>query len=287
MVFMDEGLIAESGRRGFLDRCENPRTKQFIAAVLKVNLLAKYAWSLVWEHRSELLHGMLTALEVAAVALVISTAVGLLLALARMGKPPLSWLAVIYINVFRGVPALVSVIWVYFGLSLIIGISFSVFQAGVIALVLLYSAFIAEIYRSALGAIPRGQREAGLALGIHPVRVFARVVLPQATKIAIPNIGSMFIGMVKDTSTFTVIGLLEVVRVTQNLNSTTFQPFVLYTAAAALYVVAAFGIDLLFRTIEKLLATPPSGRVARAFSRRRRKRLEAVMLRLESASGRT
>jgi len=85
--------------------------------------------------------------------------------------------------------------------------------------------------------------EAGLALGIHPVRVFARVILPQATKIAIPNIGSMFIGMVKDTSTFTVIGLLEVVRVTQNLNSTTFQPFVLYTAAAALYVVAAFGID--------------------------------------------
>jgi len=157
----------------------------------------------------------------------------------------------------------------------------------VIALVLLYSAFIAEIYRSALSAIPRGQREAGLALGIHPARVFARVVLPQATKIAIPNIGSMFIGMVKDTSTFTVIGLLEVVRVTQNLNSTTFQPFVLYTAAAALYVVAAFGIDLLFRTIEKLLATPPSGRVARAFSRRRRKRLEAVMLRLESASGRT
>ena len=117
--------------------------------------------------------------------------------------------------------------------------------------------------------------------------LFARVILPQATKIAIPNIGSMFIGMVKDTSTFTVIGLLEVVRVTQNLNSTTFQPFVLYTAAAGLYVVAAFGIDLLFRTIEKLLATPPSGRVARAVSRRRRKRLEAVMLRLESASGRT
>ena len=90
-----------------------------------MDLLANYDWSLVWEYRSELLHGLLTALEVAAVALVISTAVGLRLALARMGKPPLSWLAVIYINVFRGVPALVSVIWVYFGLSLIIGISFS------------------------------------------------------------------------------------------------------------------------------------------------------------------
>jgi ABC-type amino acid transport system permease subunit len=178
------------------------------------------------------------------------------------------------------------VIWVYFGVSLVVGINFTVFQAGVIALVLLYGAFISEIYRAALQAIPRGQREAGLALGMHPLRVFGQVILPQATKIAIPNIGSMFIGMVKDTSTFTVIGLLEVVRVTQNLNSTTFQPFVLYTAAAGLYVIAAFAIDFLFRAIEKALATPPSGRMSKALTRRKRRRLEAVMLRLDAVSGR-
>lgn len=251
-----------------------------------MRLLATYDWSLIWQYKSQLLHGLLTALEVAAVALVISVVVGLLLALARMSKPPLSWGASIYINIFRGVPALVSVIWVYFGWSLIVGINFSVFEAGVIALVLLYGAFIAEIYRAALEAIPRGQREAGLALGMHRIRVFLQVVLPQATKIAIPNIGSMFIGMVKDTSTFTVIGLLEVVRVTQNLNSTTFQPFVLYTAAAGVYVAAAFALDFVFRTIEKSLATPPSGRVSRALTHRRRQRLEAVMLRLDALSGR-
>jgi His/Glu/Gln/Arg/opine family amino acid ABC transporter permease subunit len=207
------------------------------------------------------------------------------LALARMSRPPLSWLAAVYINVFRGVPALVSVIWVYFGWSLLLGISFTVFQAGVIALVLLYGAFIAEIYRAALEAIPRGQREAGLALGMHPIRVFVQIVLPQATKIAIPNIGSMFIGMVKDTSTFTVIGLLEVVRVTQNLNSVTFQPFVLYTAAAGVYVIAAFVLDFAFRTVEKSLATPPTGRVAKAATARRRRRVEAVMQRIEAVSG--
>ena len=134
-----------------------------------------------------------------------------------------------YINIFRGVPALVSVIWVYFGWSLVLGISFTVFQAAVIALVALYGAFIAEIYRAALEAIPRGQREAGLALGMTPLRVFVKITLPQATKIAVPNIGSMLIGMVKDTSVFTVIGLVEVVRTTQNINSITFQPFVLYT----------------------------------------------------------
>jgi His/Glu/Gln/Arg/opine family amino acid ABC transporter permease subunit len=248
-------------------------------------MVASYDWSLIWENRGAFWHGLLTALSVAAVAIVISVAVGLVLALARMGKPPLSWLAAAYINVFRGVPALVSVIWVYFGWSLLLGISFTVFQAGVIALVLLYGAFIAEIYRAALEAIPRGQREAGLALGMHPVRVFVQVVLPQATKIAIPNIGSMFIGMVKDTSTFTVIGLLEVVRVTQNLNSSTFQPFVLYTAAAGVYVIAAFVLDFLFRTLEKTLATPPAGRIGRATTGRQRRRVEAVMQRVEAVSG--
>ena len=247
-------------------------------------MLASYQWSLIWEHRVDFLNGLKVALEVSFVAMVISVVAGILLALARMSKPPLSWFGVAYINIFRGVPALVSVIWVYFGWSLLLGISFTVFQAGVIALVALYSAFIAEIYRSALEAIPRGQREAGLAVGMAPMRVFMRITLPQATKIAIPNIGSMFIGMVKDTSVFTVIGLLEVVRVTQNINSITFQPFVLYTAAAGLYVIAAFAIDFVFRAIEKSLTTPPKGRIAHAVHGRRRRRVEQVVRDYQAAS---
>ena len=245
-----------------------------------MKVVAAYNWGLIWDNREALLNGLVVALQVAAVALVLSVGFGLLLALARMSKPPLSWLAAFYINVFRGVPALVSVIWVYFGVSLVLGVSFSTFQAGVIALTLLYSAFIAEIYRSALLAVPRGQQEAGLALGMRSVRIFGSVVLPQATKIAIPNIGSMFIGMVKDTSTFTVIGLLEVVRVTQNLNSTTFEPFVLYTAAAGLYVAVAFLFDFLFRSVERVMQTPPQGRLARLATQRRRRRVEALTARV-------
>ncbi len=252
-----------------------------------MSLVANYDWSLVWENRESFFRGLLVAIEVAAVALVLSVIVGLVLALARMSKPPFSWLAMIYVNVFRGVPALVSVLWVYFGISLLLGINFTVFQAAVIALVLLYGAFISEIYRAALQAIPRGQREAGLAVGMHPIRVFVQVILPQATKIAIPNIGSMFIGMIKDTSTFTVIGLLEVARVTQNINSVTFQPFVLFTAAAAMYVGATFFFDFLFRVIEKSLTTPPGGGIAGAVTRRRRQRIDLVVKNVEALSGRT
>jgi His/Glu/Gln/Arg/opine family amino acid ABC transporter permease subunit len=247
-------------------------------------VFADYDWSLVWDNRGALLDGLRIAMESAVVALILSIIIGLFLALLRMGPKPWSWVGATYVNVFRGVPALVSVIWVYFGLSLLLGIEFTVFQAGVIALTLLYSAFIAEIYRSALIAVPRGQREAGLALGMRPMRIFASVTLPQATKMATPNIGSMFIGMVKDTSTFTVIGLVEVVRVTQNINSTYFQPFVLYTAAAALYVAAAFAIDFLFRGIEKVMENPPKGRIARAVTSRKRRRINALVERVATSS---
>jgi His/Glu/Gln/Arg/opine family amino acid ABC transporter permease subunit len=248
-------------------------------------MLATYQWSLLWDYKTDFLKGLLLAIEVSLVAMVLSIIVGILLAAARMSKGPLSWLGVTYINVFRGIPALVSVIWVYFGWSLVLGISFTVFQAAVIALVALYSAFIAEIYRSSLEAIPRGQREAGLALGMAPIRVFVQITLPQATKIAVPNIGSMFIGMVKDTSVFTIIGLVEVVRVTQNINSITFQPFVLYTGAASLYVVAAFAIDFVFRTIEKSLSTPPEGRIAHLVHGRRRRRVRQVVRDYHAAAG--
>lgn len=249
-------------------------------------MLATYQWSLIWDYKVDFLRGLEVAFKVTLVAMALSVAVGILLALARMGKPPISWFATAYINVFRGVPALVSAFWVYFGWSLVVGINFTVFQAGVIALVLLYSSFIAEIYRAALEAIPRGQREAGLALGMTSLRVFGRIVLPQATKIAIPNIGSMFIGMVKDTSVLTVIGLAELLRVTQNINSVTFQPFVLFTAAAVLYVCASFAIDFVFRAMEKSLATPPQGRIAHALHRRRRRRVEQVVRDYHAASGR-
>ena len=214
----------------------------------------------------------------------LSVVLGLLLALARMRGGPIGWLAALYINIFRGMPALVTALWVYFGVSIVVGINFTVYQAGVISLTLLYSAFISEIYRAALLSIHRGQREAGLALGMRPHRVFLKVVLPQATKIAIPNLGSMFIGMIKDTSTFQVIGAAEIIFRTQNLENTYFQPFVLFTAAAAVYVIASFVIDFLFRNIERALTVPPSGGIAGVFGRRRQRRIASVIERVEGVS---
>jgi His/Glu/Gln/Arg/opine family amino acid ABC transporter permease subunit len=242
-----------------------------------------YEWILIWQHKSQFIYGLELALKMALLALVLSVLIGLLLALARMRGGVVSWIAALYINIFRGMPALVTALWVYFGVSIVVGINFTVYQAGVISLVLLYSAFISEIFRAALLSIHRGQREAGLALGMRPHRVFLRVVLPQATKVAIPNLGSMLIGMIKDTSTFQFIGAAEIIFRVNNLENTYFQPFVLFTAAAGVYVIASFVIDYLFRNIERALTVPPSGGIAGIFGRRRQRQIAAVVERIGGA----
>lgn len=237
-----------------------------------------FRWSLIWENRDILAKGLSVAISVSITALVFSLVLGLLLALTRMSRFKLiSGASSVYVNVFRGIPALVSVIWVYFGWALLLGHNFTVYQSGVIALTLLYSAFFSEIFRSALQAIPLGQREAGLALGMSRIKIFKSIIMPQATKIALPNIGSMYIGMVKDTSTFAIIGLGEVVRVVQDLNAINFQPFVLFTAAALLYVFVAFVVDQIFRSIEKNFSYPPSGKVAQFLTKGKKKRIENLM----------
>jgi ABC-type arginine transport system permease subunit len=100
----------------------------------------------------------------------------------------------------------------------------------------------------------------------------------------VPNLGSMFIGMIKDTSTFQVIGAAEIIFRTQTLESTYFDPFVLFTAAAAIYVIASFVIDFLFRTIERALTVPPSGGFAGIFGRRRQRQIASVIERVEGVS---
>ena len=180
-------------------------------------------------------------------------------------------------------PAIVSALWVYFGVSVVIGINFSVFEAGVVSLSLLYWAFISEIYRAALEAIPRGQREAGLALGMARIRIFVSVVLPQATKIAIPNIGSMLIGMIKDTSVLFVIGTNRDGRDRpepggQLATSTSpFTPRRRFSMSPSRSSSTSS-----FRTIEKTMQTPPHGLLARAATGRRRRRVEAVAARFEA-----
>jgi len=119
---------------------------------------------------------------------------------------PLRWAAYGYVQVFRALSLYIYVLWIYFGIASAVGINLTPLQAGVIALTILNSAYMAEIYRSALGAVYPGQREAATSLGFGRVRGFATVVFPQAIRIAIPSLINQFVDIVKDSSIVSIIG---------------------------------------------------------------------------------
>ena len=116
-----------------------------------------FDWSVVWDNSGLLLRALKITFEISIVAEIISLVVGLLIAILRVQKSrPLQWLAIAFIDFFRAVPLLVLLIWLYYGVTIITGLSFSAFQAGVIGIGVLYGANLAEIFRAGLEAVPSG-----------------------------------------------------------------------------------------------------------------------------------
>ncbi len=238
-------------------------------------------WQVVLDNWRLLAKGVEYTLYIAGVAMALSLALGLGVALLRMSSvKPLAWLAAAYINVFRSIPLFVFIIYVYYGVSIAVGINFSPIHAGIIALTLQYAAWMAEIFRSGIQAIPPGQREAAFSLAMSRPRAFFSIVLPQAIRVIIPPSGNMFIGMVKDSSLVSFIGVFELVRTTQLLVSQTFLPFEFYTTAVGLYLVITLALSFLVRRLERRLALedPMTAQKRRGglMARRRLRRLELL-----------
>lgn len=200
-----------------------------------------FDFKVILDNMDEFVLAIRMTLSVAGVALLVALAVGLIVALMRISKSPLLTLpAQGYINFFRGAPLYVLIFWIYYGVATAIGVNFKPFTAGVIALSAQYGAFLAEVYRSGIEAIDRGQREAALAVGITTPQAYRYIILPQAIRIILPSLGNMWISMIKDSSLLSVIGVMEIMR-TAYLNSNDyFRPFEFYTVAALLYVALTF-----------------------------------------------
>jgi His/Glu/Gln/Arg/opine family amino acid ABC transporter permease subunit len=191
-------------------------------------------------------------------------------ALLRMSKFwPVSAAAQFLIAVVRAIPLLVFILWMYYGVTLVTGLQVDAFWAGVICLVIQYSAWLAEIYRAGLQAIDKGQREAALSTGLSRSRAFARVVWPQAWRIIIPPLASNFIGIIKDSSLVGIIGVNELMRQAQIADSLTFRPFELFTAAMIIYILLALIISPLASFVERRAARSLSVQTRRVTRTRR------------------
>lgn len=206
----------------------------------------------LWEATHvELLAAAWATLQLAFGALVIGLIVGLLVALARLSKNrALRRGALIYIEVFRGTPALVQLFIVYFSLTEI-GVQFSSFQAAMIGLGLNAAAYLSEIYRSGLEAVPKGQVEAAKAIGMPHLKVLRWVVLPQAIRIVLAPIGNVAISLLKDTSVASLIAAPDLMLRAQDLSSVYFMPLEIYILVGAIYFALCYPLSLGVRLLER------------------------------------
>jgi polar amino acid transport system permease protein len=176
---------------------------------------------------------------------------GLAVALARTAENPLAQrLATAFIQLFQGTPLLMQLFLVFFGAP-VLGVEISPWVAAGVALVLNTSAFLGEIWRGSIQAIPRGQWEAAEALGLRYAARMRHVVLPQAWKIALPPTVGYMVQVVKGTSLAAIIGFTEITRAGQIVNNATFQPLIVFSVVGAIYFALCWPLSLWAGRIEK------------------------------------
>lgn len=211
-------------------------------------------WDVIRPAIGELWHGLRITIELSLLSLVFSLALGLVVALCRMSPfRLLKGIAYVYIAVFRALSLYIYVLWIYFGIAGVFGINFNPLTAGVLALTIMNSAYMAEIYRSALGSVDPGQREAATSLGFGRVRGFVTVIFPQGVRIAVPSLVNQFIDIVKDSSIVSIIGTADLFGVTNRMVNYYRAPFELYTLVAFFYLTMVLAISALAAVLERRL----------------------------------
>ncbi len=175
---------------------------------------------------------------------------GLLIALSRTSDiRPLRIAALAFIRIFQGTPLLMQLFLVFFGMN-IFGFAINPWAAAAIALTLHASAFLGEIWRGCIEAVPPGQREAATALGLRYYNRMRYILLPQATRIAVAPTVGFLVQLIKGTSLAAIIGFTELTRQGQIINNATFSPFLVFGTVAAMYFVLCWPLSILARRME-------------------------------------
>jgi polar amino acid transport system permease protein len=196
----------------------------------------------------ELAMGALVTVGLSIATLPGGIVLGFFLALAKQSRDPLVRLSSqIYTTLFRSMPDLLTLFVVYYGAQFAfsaisnavfgVGLNFSPFVAGMIALGVVLASYVSEVFLSAFRAIPHGQYEAADAMGLHRWQTLRLIILPQLIRLALPGLSNLWLGLMKDTALVSVISLNDLLRQTQIAVSSTKQPFFFYLVACLVYLV--------------------------------------------------
>ena len=201
----------------------------------------------------QMLEGTVVSLEIFALTLLFALPLGLAVAFGRMSRNRwLSGAVNVYMLVMRGTPLILQLIFIYFAPYYLFGLSYDRFTAAVVAFVINYAAYFAEIYRGGIESIPAGQHEAGQVLGFTKPQVFFRIVLPQMVKRILPAMGNEVITLVKDTALAQTIGVAELFRVAQTASSRQFSTVPIFVAGV-FYFAMNWAVAAAFARAEKKL----------------------------------
>lgn len=208
-------------------------------------------WNDAVEFAPILLKGAQVTVMVTITSLVLSTLLGLFWALLRTSHiKVLSWISATFVNTIRGIPILVQLFYIYFVLPEI-GIQLTAFQAGSIGLGIAYSAYMSEVFRAGIEAIDAGQIEAAQTIGMTRWLIMARVVLPQAFRIALPPYGNNLIMLLKDSSQTSAITVAELSLESKLIAASTFKNTTVFTMGAIGYLVMSLPLIFLVARLEK------------------------------------
>ncbi|HKX39843.1 MAG TPA: glutamine ABC transporter permease GlnP [Burkholderiaceae bacterium] len=210
-----------------------------------------FDWSVIGSSMPALLQGAKLTVFITVVGLAGGVLVGLLFGLMRAyGNRLASGIASLYVEFVRGTPIVVQVMFIYFALPVLLGVRVDAMTAAVVSIIVNSGAYISEIVRGSFLSVPRGLREAGLALGMPMWRVLAFVVGPVAFRRMTPPLGNQFIVSLKDTSLFIVIGVGELTRQGQEIMAANFRAVEVWSAVALIYLAMIGVLTFSLRTVE-------------------------------------
>jgi|TARA_B110000238_G_C15999005_1_gene383566 His/Glu/Gln/Arg/opine family amino acid ABC transporter permease subunit len=201
-----------------------------------------------------LLSGLTTTIFISVISIIISMILGFIIAIPSLAKSKfLTYINISYVEIVRAIPLLVLILWIYYGLPIMTGISFSPFVSGIIALAISESAFQAEIFRAGINSIKKAQWEAGSSLGLNFFKRLRLVILPQAIKNILPALGNQFVYVLKMSSLVSIIGIGDLTRKANELVVSTYRPLEIYTFLILEYLILILIVSFFVRKLERKL----------------------------------
>lgn len=209
-------------------------------------------FAIVIDNMGYLLGGLYFTVLVAASSIILGAVIGLVMCICKMSnRKMLSWPANVHIELWRNIPPLMQIIWVFYVMPIIFGIRLDAFTACVLALGLNSSAYQAEIFRAGIQSVEKGVKEAAISSGLSPFQAMRYVVLPIGMRRMVPPFLNEFVTKIKGSALVSVVGLADLLYRAQVVTTTSFRPIELLTTAAVIYLVLCTGLSYSIRIVER------------------------------------